>query len=116
MVCRLLGWDVPVFGGRIRADAIPRQTRALYLLHVGAADLTFLLAAGSARPRGGGALPPVLSLKDVHQPCGGGERAELRLRLPHGLVTRLFLQHSEEMMFTSLVKVEGDKLRLRRTG
>jgi hypothetical protein len=49
-------------------------------------------------------LPPVLSFKDVHQPCRGGERAELWLRLPHELVARLFLQHSEERMFTILVK------------
>jgi hypothetical protein len=74
-----------------------------------------LSSSGGARPRGGGALPPVLSFKDVHQPCGGGERAGLRLRLPHELVTRLFLQHSEERMITSLVKV-GGKLWLRGTG
>jgi hypothetical protein len=74
-----------------------------------------LSSAGGARPRGGGALPPVLSFKDVHQPCGGGERAGLRLRLPRELVTRLFLQHSEERMITSLVKVGGE-LRLRGIG
>jgi hypothetical protein len=38
----------------------------------------------------------MLGFKDVHQPRGGGERAEPWFRLPHGLVTRLFLQHSEE--------------------
>jgi hypothetical protein len=48
------------------------------------------------RPCGSDALPPVLGFKDVHQPCGGGERVEPRFCLPHGLVTRLFLQHSEE--------------------
>jgi hypothetical protein len=74
-----------------------------------------LSSAGGARPRGGGALPPALSFNDVHQPCGGGERAGLRLRLPHELVTHLFLQHSEERMITSLVKV-GDELQLRGTG
>jgi hypothetical protein len=74
-----------------------------------------LSSAGGAHPRGGGALPPVLSFKDVHQPCGGGERAGLRLRLPHEMVTRLFLQHSEERMITSLVEVGGE-LRLRGTG
>jgi hypothetical protein len=71
--------------------------------------------AGGERPRGGGTLPPVLSFKDVHQPCGGGERAGLRLRLPRELVTRLFLQHSEERMITGLVKVGGE-LWLRGTG
>jgi hypothetical protein len=55
-----------------------------------------LSSTGGARPCGSGALPPVLGFKDVHQPHGGGERAEPRLHLPHGLVTRLFLQHSEE--------------------
>jgi hypothetical protein len=74
-----------------------------------------LSSAEGARSRGGGALPPVLSFKDVHQPCSGGERAGLRLRLPHELVTRLFLQHSEERMITSLVEVGGE-LRLRGTG
>jgi hypothetical protein len=44
----------------------------------------------------GGALPPVLGFKDVHQPCGGGERAGPRLHLSHELVTCLFLQHAEE--------------------
>ena len=34
-------------------------------------------------------LPPVLSFKDVHQPCGGGKRAGLRLCPPHELVARL---------------------------
>jgi hypothetical protein len=74
-----------------------------------------LSSVGGARPRGGGALPPMLSFKDVHQPCGGGERAGLRLHLPCELVTRLFLQHSEERVITSLVKVGGE-LRLRGTG
>jgi hypothetical protein len=74
-----------------------------------------LSSAGGARPHGGGALPPVLSFKDFHQPCGGGERAGLQLRLPHELVTRLFLQHWEERMITSLVKVGGE-LRLHGTG
>jgi hypothetical protein len=50
-----------------------------------------LSSAGGARPCGSNALPPVLGFRDVHQPRGGGERAEPRLRLPHGLVARLFL-------------------------
>jgi hypothetical protein len=74
-----------------------------------------LSSTRGARPRGGGALPPALGFKDVHQPCGGGEQAGLRLRLPHELVTHLFLQHSEERMITSLVKVGGE-LWLRGTG
>jgi hypothetical protein len=71
-------------------------------------------SAGGARPCGSGALPPVLGFKDVHQPRGGGERAEPRLRLPHGLVTRLFLQHSEEK--DDHQPCEGGELRLRSPG
>jgi hypothetical protein len=40
--------------------------------------------------------PPALSFKDVHHPRWGGRRAELGSCLPHGLVTRFFLQHLEE--------------------
>jgi hypothetical protein len=42
-----------------------------------------------SRRRGVCALPPVPGFKDVHQPCGGGERAELRLHLPHELMACL---------------------------
>jgi hypothetical protein len=62
---------------------------------------TSLVVVGSEPGCG---LPPVLSFKDVHQPCKGGERAELWFRLPHELVARFFLQHSEERMFTNLAK------------
>jgi hypothetical protein len=53
------------------------------------------------QPHGGekraGLQPPsALSFKDVHHPCWGGRRAELGSCLPHGLVTRFFLQHLEE--------------------
>jgi hypothetical protein len=34
-------------------------------------------------------LPPVLSFKDVHQPCGGEKQAGLRIRPPHELVACL---------------------------
>jgi hypothetical protein len=71
-----------------------------------------LVAAGSELGCG---LPPALILKDVHHPRGGGKRAELRLAFHDELVTRLFLQHSGERMFTSLVKV-GGQLRLRVCG
>jgi hypothetical protein len=37
-----------------------------------------------------------LSFKDVHHSCWGGGQAELVSCLPHGLVTRFFLQHSGE--------------------
>jgi hypothetical protein len=122
MVCRLLGWDAPAFGGRICVDAILLGELAAgeFVLFV------FNLPSGLVLPilpffcwrcmaSRGGALPPVLSFKDVHQPRGGGEQAGLRLRLPRELVTRLFLQHSEERMITILVKVGGE-LRLRGAG
>jgi hypothetical protein len=71
-----------------------RGVHALRFLRVGAADLTFLIVvAGGARPRGGGALPPVLSFKDVHQPCGGGKRAELQLHLSCELHQCLMVHH-----------------------
>jgi hypothetical protein len=63
---------------------------------VGGAELAFPPAARRARSCRGGALPPVLGFKDVHQPRAGGERSGLRLLPSHELVTRLFLQHSEE--------------------
>jgi hypothetical protein len=68
-----------------------------------------LSSAGGAWPCGSGALPPVLGFKDVHQ-THDEERAEPRLRLPHGLVTRLFLQHSKEK--DDHQPCEGGKLRL----
>jgi hypothetical protein len=75
---------------------LPLESSCLLSSPAGWCYLSCLSSAGGARPCGSGALPPVLGFKDVHQPCGGGERAEPRFRLPHGLVTRLFLQHSEE--------------------
>jgi hypothetical protein len=122
MLCRLFRWDAPAFGGRICAGAIlsGKLTAREFVLFVFNLPSGLVLpilpfSARGARPRGGDALPPVLSFKDVHQPCGGGERARLRLRLPHELETSLFLQHSEERMITSLVKVGGE-LRLHGTG
>jgi hypothetical protein len=57
-----------------------------------------------ARPYGSSALPPVLGFKYVHQPRGGGERAESRLRLPHGLVPASCSSIRRKRMITSLVK------------
>jgi hypothetical protein len=75
---------------------------------------SFLSSTGGARPCGSGALPSVLGFKDVRQPRGGEERAEPRLHLPHGLVTHLFLQHSEENYDHQ--PCEGGELRLRGPG
>jgi hypothetical protein len=57
---------------------------------------------------------PTLSFKDVHHPCWGGRRAELGSCLPHGLVTRFFLQHSEKKDVHQ--PCGGGELRLRGAG
>jgi hypothetical protein len=75
---------------------LPLESSCLLSSPAGWCYWSCLFSAGGARPCGSGALPSVLGFKDVHQPCGGGERAEPRFCLPHGLVTHLFLQHSEE--------------------
>jgi hypothetical protein len=61
-------------------------------------------SVGGARPCGSSALPPVLGFKDVHQPRGGGERDESRLRFPHGLVPASSNNIWRKRMITSLVK------------
>jgi hypothetical protein len=75
---------------------LPLESSCLLSSPAGWCCRSCLSSARGTQPCGSGALPPVLGFKDVHQPCGGGEQAEPRLRLPHGLVTRLFLQHLEE--------------------
>jgi hypothetical protein len=92
MVRRLPGWSAPVFGGRIRAGAILLGDLAagesvLFVSSVLALPISpfFLLLLEERGLVGGGALLSVLRFKDVHQPCGGGKRAELRLHLPHEL-------------------------------
>jgi hypothetical protein len=92
MVRCLPGWRDPAFGGRIRAGAILLGDLAagesvLFVSYVLALPISpfFLLLLEERGLMGGGTLPPVLHFKDVHQPCGGGKRAELRLHLPHEL-------------------------------
>jgi hypothetical protein len=92
MVYRLLGWDAPTPSTPVN---LPLESSCL-LSSPAWCYRSCLCSAGGARPCGSGALPPVLGFKDVHQPRGGGERAEPGFRLSHGLVTLLFLQHSEE--------------------
>jgi hypothetical protein len=53
--------------------------------------MTTSLVVGRSKP--GCSLPPALSFNDVHHPCWGGRRAESGFCLPHGPVTRFFLQH-----------------------
>jgi hypothetical protein len=66
------------------------------------------------RSEPGCGLPPTLSFKDVHHPRWGGRRAELGSCLPHGLVTRFFLQHLEEKDVHQ--PCGGGELRLRGAG
>jgi hypothetical protein len=56
-----------------------RGARALRFLRDGAADLAFFLVLLEEHDlMGVGALPLVLSFKDVHQPRSGGKRTGLR--------------------------------------
>jgi hypothetical protein len=56
--------------------------------------MTTRLVAGRSMP--GCGLSPTLSFKDVHHPHCGGRRVEPGPYPSFGLVTRFFLQHSEE--------------------
>jgi hypothetical protein len=56
--------------------------------------MTTSLMVGRSKP--GCGFPPTLSFKDVHHPHWGGGRAKSGPCPPRGLVTRFFLQHSEE--------------------
>jgi hypothetical protein len=93
---------------------LPLESSCLLSSPAGWCCQSCLSFAGGARPCGSSALPLVLGFKDVHQPRGGGEQAEPRLCLPHGLVTRLFLQHSEEK--DDHQPCEGGQLRVRGPG
>jgi hypothetical protein len=63
--------------------AVPRQWSSK--------RMTTSLVVGRSNP--GCGLPPALSFKDVHHPCWGGRQAGSGSCLPHGPVTRFFLQH-----------------------
>jgi hypothetical protein len=76
MVHHLPRWSAPVFSGRIRAGAILLDDLAagesvLFVSCVLALPISpfFLLLLEERGLVGGGALPPVLRFKDVHQPC-----------------------------------------------
>jgi hypothetical protein len=56
------------------------------------------------RSKPGCGLRPVLSFKDLHQPCWSGGRAEPELYLPYGPAGHLLLQHSEERALTRLAE------------
>jgi hypothetical protein len=107
LVRNLLGWGAPAFAGRIRVGTSPHGDLAVGEFVFFVSNLPcglvlpispfFLLLSEEHGLVGGGALPPVLSFKDVHQPCGGGKRAELRLHLSHELHQCLML-HSHELV------------------
>jgi hypothetical protein len=95
LVRNLLEWGAPAFAGRFHAGATPLGDLAAEEFMLFVSNLScglalpispfFLLLLEERGLVGGGALPPVLSFKDVHQPCGGGERDGLRLHLTHEL-------------------------------
>jgi hypothetical protein len=84
--------------------SLPLESLCLLSSLAGRCYRSCLLSAGGVRPCGSGALPPVLGFKDVHQPRGGGERAEPRLRLPHGLMPASSSSIRRKRMITNLVK------------
>jgi hypothetical protein len=84
--------------------SLPLESLCLLSSLAGRCYQSCFSSVGGARPCGSGALPPVLGFKDVHQPRGGGERDEPRLRLPHGLVPASSSSIRRKRMITSLVK------------
>jgi hypothetical protein len=102
LVRNLLGWGASAFAGRICVGASPHGdlTAREFVLFVSCVlalliSPFFLLLPEEHGLVGGGALPPVLSFKDVHQPCGGGKRAELRLHLSRELHQCLMVHRHE---------------------
>jgi hypothetical protein len=111
LVRNLLGWGAPAFAGRIRVVASPHgdltaREFVLFISCVLALPILpfflLLLEELGLQPQrfmpcfilqaaiiaylckmsvGVSLLPPAFGFKDVHQPCGGGERVELRLHL-----------------------------------
>jgi hypothetical protein len=83
---------------------LPLESLCLLSSLVGRCYWSCFPSIGGARPCGCGAFPLALGFKDVHLPRGGGERAEPRLRLPHGLVPASSSSIRRKRMITSLVK------------
>jgi hypothetical protein len=84
--------------------SLPLESSCLLSSLAGRCYQSCLPFARGAQPCGSDAFPPVLGFKDVHQPRGGGERAEPRLCLPHGLVPASSSSIWRKRMITSLVK------------
>jgi hypothetical protein len=115
LVRNLPGWGVPAFARRIRVGAFPHGDLAAgeYVLFLPSglalsisSFFVLLLEELGLQPRhftpcfilqaatiaylckisvGATLLPPAFGFKGVHQPCGGGERVELRLHLSREL-------------------------------
>jgi hypothetical protein len=79
-----------------------RALRLQPLLRVGVADPVFLCAAA------GGAWPPASTLYALLHPSGGHHRLPLQDVRGGDASSRFFLQHSEERMFTSLMKAGSE--------
>jgi hypothetical protein len=84
--------------------SLPLESLCLLSSLAGRCYRSCFSSVGGARPCGSSALPPVLGFKDVHQPHGGGERDESRLRLPHGLAPASSSSIRRKRTITSLVK------------
>jgi hypothetical protein len=109
-------WYTACLGGMRRRSAegfasalstsmsLPLESLCLLSSLAGRCYRSCFSSAGGVWPCGSGALPLVLGFKDVHEPHGGGERAEPRLRLPHGLVSAYSSSIRRKRMITSLVK------------
>jgi hypothetical protein len=89
-------------------QAFSSRSRAAVSHQWSSTRMTTSLVVERSEP--GCGLPPALSFKDVHQPCRGGERAELGFCLPHELVACFFLQDLEEKDVHQ--PYEGGELRL----
>jgi hypothetical protein len=84
--------------------SLPLESLCLFSSLAGWCYRSYFSSGGGAWSCGSGALPPVLGFKDVHEPRGGGERAEPRFHLPHGLVPVSSSSIRRKRMITSLVK------------
>jgi hypothetical protein len=78
-----------------------RSASRIFIMQPGCSLPPVVIYKDDHQPRGGEKRaglrpPPALSFKDVHHPRWGGRRTELGSCLPHGLVTRFFLQHLGE--------------------
>jgi hypothetical protein len=67
----------------------PQHFTPCFILQVSIIAYLYKMSVGATL------LPPAFGFKDVHQPCGGGERVELRLHLSHELHQCLMVHRHE---------------------